>query len=275
MEASPDPTTEPHCVFDTSTPYDDYIRADALTRLARPRTDDPAELAFLISSQVMELWFTLLIHEWRTAVRLLAEDDLPGAMTALRRSLPTLSALNAAWQPIARLTPAQFDSYRPALGKGSGFQSARYRELEFLLGEKSANMLKPHEGTPRAHAELTEALLAPSLHDAAVDFVQRKSAPLPQPTRERDRTHSHPADPAIEQLWRRVYNGDDRELIELGEVLTDIAEGFWRWRSDHLMATRRAMGSKPGTGGSAGVTWLERRAARLVFPELWTVRTDG
>jgi tryptophan 2,3-dioxygenase len=52
-----------------------------------------------------------------------------------------------------------------------------------------------------------------------------------------------------------------------------VAELVWRWRNDHLVATRRAMGAKPGTGGSAGVAWLEKRAAKTVFPELWTARS--
>ncbi|MGW0896713.1 tryptophan 2,3-dioxygenase family protein, partial [Streptomyces goshikiensis] len=39
------------------------------------------------------------------------------------------------------------------------------------------------------------------------------------------------------------------------------------------VATRRAMGAKTGTGGSAGVTWLEKRAQKNVFPELWTARS--
>ena len=56
-------------------------------------------------------------------------------------------------------------------------------------------------------------------------------------------------------------------------LLTDVAELVWRWRNDHLVATRRAMGSKPGTGGSAGVAWLEKRATKNVFPELWTARS--
>jgi tryptophan 2,3-dioxygenase len=47
----------------------------------------------------------------------------------------------------------------------------------------------------------------------------------------------------------------------------------WRWRNDHLVATRRAMGAKAGTGGSAGVAWLEKRAQKNVFPELWTARS--
>jgi tryptophan 2,3-dioxygenase len=33
------------------------------------------------------------------------------------------------------------------------------------------------------------------------------------------------------------------------------------------------MGAKAGTGGSAGVTWLEKRARGNVFPELWTARS--
>ena len=48
---------------------------------------------------------------------------------------------------------------------------------------------------------------------------------------------------------------------------------MWRWRNDHLVATRRAMGAKTGTGGSAGVAWLEKRAQKNVFPELWTARS--
>ncbi|MGW5884550.1 tryptophan 2,3-dioxygenase family protein, partial [Streptomyces koyangensis] len=65
----------------------------------------------------------------------------------------------------------------------------------------------------------------------------------------------------------------DPELLRLGEVLTDVAELVWRWRNDHLTATRRAMGAKTGTGGSAGVAWLEKRAGKTVFPELWTARS--
>ena len=53
-----------------------------------------------------------------------------------------------------------------------------------------------------------------------------------------------------------------------------MAEQFSRWRYDHLLATRRAMGAKTGTGGSAGVAWLEKRARRDIFPELWTARSQ-
>lgn len=71
-----------------------------------------------------------------------------------------------------------------------------------------------------------------------------------------------------------IYAGSQEcELVRLGEALTDVAELVWRWRNDHLVATRRAMGAKMGTGGSAGVAWLEKRARKNVFPELWTARS--
>ncbi len=40
------------------------------------------------------------------------------------------------------------------------------------------------------------------------------------------------------------------------------------------MAVKRAMGAKPGSGGSSGLSWLRRSAEQDVFPELWEIR-DG
>jgi tryptophan 2,3-dioxygenase len=307
----------PHLDFAGSTPYEDYVHADVLTHLQQPRSDDPGELAFLVTTQVMELWFTALVHEWETAGRALARDDLAGALAALKRSTWELEALCAAWKPLAHLTPAQFNAYRATLGEGSGFQSAMYRRLEFLLGEKSAAMLVPHRGTPRAHAELEKALAEPGLYDEALRYLHRHGVAVPVETRERDFTARYEPHPGVEAAWARVYaseadapggdaadpsdaaptgadltdadltgpadatpgadadaaNADLTGPLALGEALTEVAELVWRWRNDHLVATRRAMGAKAGTGGSAGVAWLEKRAAKQVFPELWTARS--
>lgn len=272
----------PNLDFQGTTPYEDYVQADVLTHLQHTLSDDPGEMVFLVTTQVMELWFTVLVHEWHTAGQALREDDLPTAMAALKRSTYELESLNASWKPLAHLTPGQFNSYRSALGEGSGFQSAMYRRLEFLLGDKSASMLVPHRGSPRVHAELEKALHEPSLYDEVLGLLHRRGHDIPAGLLERDLSQRYEPDPAVERAWQRIYSASgttgegpspDADLLRLGEALTEVAELVWRWRNDHLVATRRAMGSKTGTGGSAGVAWLEKRAAKNVFSELWTARS--
>jgi tryptophan 2,3-dioxygenase len=268
-------SSPPNLDFAGTTPYEDYVQADVLTHLQHPLSDDPGEMVFLVTTQVMELWFTVIVHEWRTAAQALRSDDLPTAMAALKRSTYELESLNASWKPLAHLTPGQFNAYRSALGEGSGFQSAMYRRMEFLLGDKSASMLVPHRGAPRVHAELEKALQEPSLYDEVLGFLARRGHEVPAAVLTRDLAQRYDADPGVEQVWQRIYAGPDQdgEAVRLGEALTEVAELVWRWRNDHLVATRRAMGAKTGTGGSAGVAWLEKRAAKNVFPELWTARS--
>lgn len=269
-----DQTTTPHPDFPGTTPYEDYVRADVLSHLQEPLSDDPGEMVFLVTTQVMELWFTVIVHEWETAARALREDDLSVAMAALKRSTYELESLNASWKPLAHLTPAQFNAFRSALGDASGFQSATYRRLEFLLGEKSPALLVPYRGTPRIHAELEKALHAPSLYDEVLRYLARRGHAIPAAVLDRDVSQRYAGEAAVEDVWQRVYAGDQNsEECRLGEALTEVAELVWRWRNDHLVATRRAMGAKVGTGGSAGVAWLEKRAAKHVFPELWTARS--
>ncbi|GAA3016188.1 MULTISPECIES: tryptophan 2,3-dioxygenase family protein [Streptomyces] len=275
----PDPeatgAATPHLDFAGTTPYEDYVQADVLTHLQHLRSDDPGEMVFLVTTQVMELWFTVIVHEWETAAHAMREDRLDVAQDALKRSLRELEALNASWTPLAQLTPAQFNSYRSSLGEGSGFQSAMYRRMEFLLGDKSASMLVPHRGAPRVHAELEKALAEPGLYDEALALLARRGHAIPEAVLGRDLTRKYEPSPEVEAVWAEIYANPDQndELVRLGEVLTDVGELVWRWRNDHLLATRRAMGSKTGTGGSAGVAWLEKRATKNVFPELWTARS--
>ncbi|WP_047466151.1 MULTISPECIES: tryptophan 2,3-dioxygenase family protein [Streptomyces] len=281
----------PNLDFAGTTPYEDYVQADVLTHLQHLRSDDPGEMVFLVTTQVMELWFTVIVHEWETASAALRRDDIPTALDALKRSLREMAALNESWRPLSGLTPAQFNSYRGSLGEGSGFQSAMYRRMEFLLGDKSASMLVPHRGAPRVHAELEKALHEPSLYDEVLRLLARRGHPIPAEVLDRDLTQKYEPSKEVEAVWAAVYGAQeigpaagqgapadgpvaaDPELLRLGEVLTDVAELVWRWRNDHLTATRRAMGAKTGTGGSAGVAWLEKRAGKTVFPELWTARS--
>ncbi|MEU1039113.1 tryptophan 2,3-dioxygenase [Streptomyces sp. NPDC005551] len=267
-----DPLTQP---FRGTSPYDDYVHASVLNSLQQPLTEAADEMGFLVTTQVMELWFTLIVHEWRTARESFVKDDLDAAVDALVRSRRALRALVASWQPIAALTPAQFNGFRAAFGKASGFQSAMYRHLEILLGEKSAALVRAHRGDPKVHEALRDAHRETSLYDEVLMFLHRRGLPVPQHVRERDVTEPYVMDPGVVEVWRRVYAGPQHDpLLALGELLTDLAELVARWRFDHVMVVRRAMGTKSGSAGSSGLAWLEQRAARTVFPELWAVRGD-
>ncbi|MFZ8981072.1 MAG: tryptophan 2,3-dioxygenase [Candidatus Nanopelagicales bacterium] len=266
----------PKVEFEQTTPYDAYVRASTLADLQRTATDEPGEYMFLVLSQIMELYFKLLAFEWRTAQRFLREDQLGEALLALRRSRDHFRGLNASWVSFTWMTPADFNAFRDALGEASGFQSFLYRHVEFLLGFKDPALMRPHKHVAGEHyAELVATFEAPSLYDDVLAYLARQGYAVPQSVLDAAADSTHEWDEAVEDVWVQVYadNGHGSPLRELAESLTDIAEEFSDWRYRHLMAVRRAMGAKVGTGGSAGVAWLEKSLQRQAFPELWSSRT--
>ncbi|GAA4948130.1 tryptophan 2,3-dioxygenase [Streptomonospora halophila] len=274
-ESAGEPRSCPVLGADEAAAYTDYVRTETLLSLQRPRTGEPAELDFIIATQVMELLFRLVRHHWEAARDALEADDTGSALAALRRGAGTQDVLAESWGLLATLTPTEFDRFRDALGVASGVQSASYRQLEFLLGNKSAGLARAHEDLPLAHAELERALAEPGLYDAALRLLHRRGLPVPHEAAERDWRRPYTADPRVERAWAAVYADErpENDLLQLAEALLDTAERVTRWRHRHLMAVKRAMGAKPGTGGSSGLDWLARNAAQDVFPELWSLRT--
>ncbi|WP_231591308.1 tryptophan 2,3-dioxygenase [Saccharothrix sp. ST-888] len=253
------------------TPYAQYVRLETLHSLQHPRSKVDAELSFIIATQVMELLFDLLRHEWTAAQHCLREDDVTAALAALRRGTHVQDVLTSSWDLLATMTPQEFGAFRPVLGEASGFQSSAFLRLEFLLGNKSEKLLEMYETAPAVHAELTAALHAPGLYDDVLALLARRGlAVAHEPGSARYRPTAE-----VEAAWRQVYaEPGHAELARLGEALLDTAERVTRWRQRHLSAVKRSMGAKPGTGGSSGLTWLKQSADQDVFPELWTVRNQ-
>jgi tryptophan 2,3-dioxygenase len=262
----------PKLDFPDQVPYDAYVHATTLHSLQQPLSKDPGEMSFLMVSQVMELYFGLARFELREVQRSLRDDDVWGAVPPLRRTALHLEGLNAAWRSLRWMTPGDFNRFRSALGEASGFQSAMYRHLEFLLGLKSEPVIRPFHRQADVHAELVEALHAPSVWDDVIALLARRGFEVPVDT---DLSKEHEPHPSVEAAWVEIYRDDrpDSALHALGEALTDVAEQFSDWRYKHLVAVQRTMGAKPGSGGSAGAAWLTRSLARVVFPELWSART--
>ncbi len=70
-----------------------------------------------------------------------------------------------------------------------------------------------------------------------------------------------------------VYKNDSRN-VEVCERLVDLDEGFQEWRYRHVKMVERTIGSKQGTGGSAGSAYLHTTLNRPFFPDLWEIRSQ-
>lgn len=261
--------------------YEDYAELRTLLTLQHPRTDAPAELSFIVVTQVMELYFTLLRHEWESArdqlLHAVSDADVRTAVRTLRRGHGVQDALTASWEALRTLTPAEFDAFRESFGVASGIQSYQYRHIEFLLGARHPRALAVHEQTPGIHDELAAQAAAPSLYDAALVLLRRRGLDVPGELVDRDHTTQYEGDDRIVAAWRAVYADDARYagLIDLGDALFDTAERHLRWKQRHLLSVWRSMGDKPGSAGTSGAQWLERGVHRKYFPDLWTLRDQG
>jgi tryptophan 2,3-dioxygenase len=60
----------------------------------------------------------------------------------------------------------------------------------------------------------------------------------------------------------------------VAERLVDLDEGMQEWRYRHVKMVERTIGSKPGTGGSSGVSYLRSTLSMPVFPDLWAIRSE-
>jgi len=256
--------------------YGDYLQLDAVLNAQRPRSNDPNEWLFIIQHQTSELWMKLALIELRGARDSLAADELPPAFKMLARVARIMEQLVHAWDVLSTLTPSEYSTIRPYLGSSSGFQSWQYREIEYILGNKNATMLKPHADRADIHQQLEQALAAPSLYDEALALLARNGFAIAAEVLGRDHRTPYEANVSVEQAWLAVYRQPRKYwgLYELAEELVDLEDAFRQWRFRHVTTVERIIGFKRGTGGTSGVAYLRRMLDVVLFPELWKVRTD-
>ena len=262
--------------FSQSMSYGDYLRLDEILGAQKPLSPDHNEMLFIIQHQTSELWMKLMLHELRAAIRCVASDELGAAFKMLARVSKIMEQLVHAWDVLATMTPPEYSAIRPYLANSSGFQSAQYRCIEFALGNKNAAMLKPHAHRPDLLAQVQAAYLAPSLYDEAIKLLARRGIDVPESHTRRDWTQPYQASAQVEQAWLVVYRNPKAhwDLYQLGEELTDLEDAFRLWRFRHVTTVERVIGLKRGTGGTGGVSYLRKMLDVVLFPEIWSLRTD-
>jgi tryptophan 2,3-dioxygenase len=277
----PDPDPDPDLArvafdFTNEMSYGDYLHLDAVLGAQHPRSPEHNEMLFIVQHQTSELWMKLLLHELAAAVVCIKADELGRAFKMLARVSKIMEQLVHAWDVLATMTPPEYSAIRPYLANSSGFQSWQYRQIEFMLGNKNAAMLKPHMHRPDLLAQVQAAWRAASLYDESLRLLARRGLPVPASHTERDWTQPYAASDAVEQVWLRVYRDPQRhwDLYQLGEELTDLEDAFRLWRFRHVTTVERIIGFKRGTGGTSGVGYLRKMLDVVLFPEIWKLRTN-
>ncbi|HSU44857.1 MAG TPA: tryptophan 2,3-dioxygenase family protein [Casimicrobiaceae bacterium] len=261
--------------------YGGYLRLDRLLDAQQPVSggagDTPRhdEMLFIIQHQVSELWMKLMIHELRAAIAHVRADALEPCFKILARVKLIQKQLFEQWAVLETLTPSEYEAFRPALGTASGFQSAQYRAIEFLLGNKQAAILDVFRHDPATFAELDALLHAPSLYDEFLYLLARRGLPVPNASLGRDVTNPYTRNAELVPVLARIYEDPERwwDAYDMCEKLVDVEEAFQLWRFRHMKTVERIIGYKPGTGGSSGVAFLRRALEHSFFPELLDVRT--
>lgn len=262
--------------FDDRMSYGDYLQLSNILNAQTPLSDAHDELLFIVQHQTSELWLKLAIHEMHAALAEIQRDELRPAFKHLSRVSRIFEQLNSAWDVLRTMTPSDYSRFRESLGQSSGFQSYQYRAVEFVVGNRNPAMMRPHAHDPQSTQILEDILAKPSLYDEALLLLERSGFDLGDTFKARNWRETHAFSEEVEAAWQVVYQAPEKywALYELAEKLVDFEDYFRRWRFNHVTTVERIIGLKRGTGGTAGVSYLRRMLDTVLFPELWTVRTQ-
>jgi len=255
--------------------YSSYLDLDRILAAQHPVSGAHDEMLFIIVHQASELWLKLCLHELTAARDHIAADDLRPAFKMLARVARAQGQLIQSWDVLSTMTPHDYSTVRPHLGGSSGFQSAQYRMMEFMLGGRNPDHITRHEATPEVAEALRAEMARRSLYAEAVALLARRGFAIPAEVLERDHGATWESSPAVEAAWAEIYRDPQThwDLYELAEKLVDLEYHFQRWRFGHLKTVERIIGFKKGTGGTPGVPYLAGVLKQAFFPELLSVRT--
>lgn len=255
--------------------YGDYLGLDQLLGAQHPISSLHDEMLFIVIHQTKELWLKQILGELRLARDLIRQDGLIQVHKSLSRVSRIQAVMTLSWDVLATMTPSDYSSFRHVLGSSSGFQSAQFRQMEYMLGLKDGAHLDHQDEGSSGHVALGVALREPSLWDEANRALARAGFDLPPQALERDWSGRYEPLAAVEDAWAQVYRDTARwwPLYQLAEKLVDIDDSLATWRHKHVVTVERVIGLKRGTGGTAGVAYLRSTLSKRAFPELWSLRT--
>jgi tryptophan 2,3-dioxygenase len=232
------------------------------------------------------------LHEIDFVVKLLNEaieaksdkkstDNIRMSLFYLKRVVAILKILVQQIHILETMAPKDFLGFREKLNPASGFQSSQFREIEFACGLKDKMILDHFKKDPLAYKELEKRFNEPCLRtlffkllntcglniEGLNDLEESIKSGLAE---DQDKFFENRMNTALKIYNERLQYWD---LYELAELLMDIDELIFSWRTHHVTVVERIIGFKRGTGGSEGVGYLRSTLTKRSFPELWKLRT--
>ncbi|MFZ4722944.1 MAG: tryptophan 2,3-dioxygenase [Phycisphaerales bacterium] len=254
--------------------YGSYLKIPELLSLQQVVSNPPEhdEFLFIVIHQVYELWFRQQLHEGDRLCALLHEGSFERARGTLARMLKILKTMVAQIDVLETMSPVSFLQFREFLTSASGFQSWQFRAFEMMLGQKNAKAVERYPAGSAERAELERRLHAPSVWTSFAQGLAKQGHTVPPSTLHRDPAMPPAADPAMQAILLPIYR-QIGPIHAFCESLVDLDEGVQEWRYRHVKMVERTIGSKPGTGGSAGVQYLKSTLFQPLFPDLWELRS--
>lgn len=246
--------------------YAEYLALDEILACQRPQSASDDEVLFIVTHQVQELWFSLVLRELARAREALRGGRIDVVERSLGRSASLLQRCVESLRSLDSLSADQFMCFRGALGTASGAQSTQFREIEIECGRRRDLDLAEH---PVATWEALEHRLSqPPIWDEFIFLLRRwhrdgrADSSAPSWADEHD----------VPKLLRRACE-EDRGLRAICEVFGRIEDALAEWRYRHVCLVERIIGELPGTSGSDGASALRATLTLRCFPELTKVRS--
>jgi tryptophan 2,3-dioxygenase len=232
-------------------------------------------MLFIIQHQVSELWLKLIVHEIKAAIKHIEAEELDIASKIFARVKQVQRQLFEQWAVLETLTPSEYVQFRNVFGNASGFQSVQYRMVEFLLGNKNADMLKMFPEDSESYKDLKTLLYSESVYDVFLKHLDKNGHAIPIECLERDWSQPHVFNEKLVRVFVEIYKDTQKnwDAYALCEQLVDVEQSFQLWRFRHMKTVERIIGFKKGSGGSSGVSFLQKALDLTFFPELLDVRT--
>ncbi len=251
--------------------YAAYLKLDSLLNIQDPLSEGPEhdEMLFIIIHQAYELWFKEMLHEIDYLKKLLLKNDLPRSIHTIKRILTILKVLVHQTDILETMSPLEFLTFRDRLESASGFQSSQFREIEFALGYKNEKALNRSDYLPTEKVKLQQRFNEQSLWQSFLQFLRLNNYPVT----DKEIISSGDGSDELKKVLTDVYYNNPN-IVQFCELLIDLDEGFQEWRYRHVKMVERTIGTKQGTGGSDGVTYLLTTLSIKFFPLLWAIRKE-